>query len=338
MIASGRVIQGGNKNHETRMLKGMSKGVKIKIAKSGSDKSEAEFVARTVEEMMGGLRFFSMDSSITQGNQDAGVHSLSDFVVLCRVRAQMEALEKAFNDHAVPYQVIGDTPFFQQEPVKSVIDLLRLSLNPTNDFLKMQLIDKRIANPLELPSLLEQIREQPTVGAAVTFIIEHCFNRTEGEQAGSEALFKRLLHLAEPYETEIDGREAFLKFAALGTAVDTYRPEMENVTLMTLHAAKGLEFKCVFIVGCEDGLLPYSLFSERESDPAEERRLLYVGMTRAKKFLFLTHAEKRRLGGREYLLKRSPFLDNIEKELIELSQGNPPGRETNPPVQRSLFD
>lgn len=338
LLASGRVIQGGKKNHETRMLKGMSKGVKIKIARSGSDKSEAEFVARTVEEMMGGLRFFSMDSSITQGNQDAGVHSLSDFVVLCRVRAQMEALEKAFNDHAVPYQVIGDTPFFQQEPVKSVIDLLRLSLNPTNDFLKMQLIDKRIANPLELPSLLEQIREQSTVGAAVTFIIEHCFNRTEGEQAGSEALFKRLLHLAEPYETEIDGREVFLKFAALGTAVDTYRPEMENVTLMTLHAAKGLEFKCVFIVGCEDGLLPYSLFSERESDPAEERRLLYVGMTRAKKNLFLTHAEKRRLGGREYLLKRSPFLDNIEKELIELSQGTPPGRETNPPVQRSLFD
>jgi DNA helicase-2/ATP-dependent DNA helicase PcrA len=338
LLASGRVIRGGKAERETGMLKGMSKGVKIKIVKNSTDRSEAEFVARTVEEMMGGLRFFSMDSSITQGNQDTGNHSLSDFVVLCRVRAQMEAIEKALNDHAVPYQVIGDTPFFQQEPVKSVIDVLRLSVNPTNEFLKMKLIDKHIANPLELSSLLEQIREQPTIGAAATFIIEHCFSPSEGDQAGNEALFKRLLHFAGQYQSGSDGREAFLKFAALGTAADTYRPDMENVTLMTLHAAKGLEFKCVFIVGCEDGLLPYSLFSERVSDPAEERRLLYVGMTRAEKFLFLTHAEKRRLGGREYHLKRSSFLDNIEKELIELSHARPVGKETTEPVQRSLFD
>jgi superfamily I DNA/RNA helicase len=89
---------------------------------------------------------------------------------------------------------------------------------------------------------------------------------------------------------------------------------------MTLHAAKGLEFRCVFIVGCEDGLLPYSLYESQTCDADEERRLLYVGMTRAKEFLFLCHAEKRFVRGREFHLKRSPFLDPIEKELIELSQ------------------
>jgi superfamily I DNA/RNA helicase len=144
--------------------------------------------------------------------------------------------------------------------------------------------------------------------------------------------------LAELYEAEKDSRETFLEFASLGTAVDTYRPDLENVTLMTLHAAKGLEFRCVFIVGCEEGLLPYSLFQQRESDREEERRLLYVGMTRAQKFLFLSHAEKRLIAGREYHLKRSSFLDSIEKELIEFSHQKFKKKEHQEPIQRSLFE
>jgi superfamily I DNA/RNA helicase len=131
--------------------------------------------------------------------------------------------------------------------------------------------------------------------------------------------------------------DRFLKFAALGTGMDTYRPGLENVTLMTLHAAKGLEFKCVFIVGCEDGLLPYSLYEAQTCDQEEERRLLYVGMTRAKEFLFLCHADKRFIRGREFCLKRSPFLDPIEKELIELSQMKERKQKEREPIQRSLF-
>ena len=103
---------------------------------------------------------------------------------------------------------------------------------------------------------------------------------------------------------------------------------------MTLHAAKGLEFRCVFIVGCEDGLLPYSLF-ERRSDREEERRLLYVGMTRAKKYLFLSHAGKRFLLGREYRLNRSPFLDRIEEELLEQPEAPAPVRKRD--GQMKLF-
>jgi uncharacterized protein (TIGR00375 family) len=334
--ASGRMIRQGDSNES--VLKGMDKGIKIKIAKNSTDKSEAEFVARTIEEMMGGLRFFSMDSSITEGNKQEEIESLSDFVVLCRMKAQMDAVEKAFNDHSIPYQVIGDTPFFQQEPVKSIIDLVKLSLNPTNDFLKEQLLDKKIISPLELPSLIEALGEQSSPRDSIIRIIECCFAGEPGEPAKDEPLFKRLLQLAEPYEAEGDSREAFLKFAALGTAVDTYKPDLENVTVMTLHAAKGLEFRCVFIVGCEEGLLPYSLFRQRESDREEERRLLYVGMTRAQKFLFLSHAEKRLIAGREYHLKRSSFLDTIEKELIELSQQTFKKKEDQEPIQRSLFE
>jgi superfamily I DNA/RNA helicase len=250
----------------------------------------------------------------------------------------MEAVEKAFNDHSIPYQVIGDTPFFQQEPVKSIIDLLKLSLNPANDFLKEQLLCKKIISPLELPLLIEVVRETSSPRDSIARIVERCFAGESGEQAKNEPLFKRLLQLAELYEAESDSRDTFLKFATLGTAVDTYKPDLEKVTLMTLHAAKGLEFRCVFIVGCEEGLLPYSLFQQRESDREEERRLLYVGMTRAQTFLFLSHAEKRWIGGREYHLKRSSFLDTIEKELIELAQQKLKKKEEDELIQRSLFE
>ena len=113
---------------------------------------------------------------------------------------------------------------------------------------------------------------------------------------------------------------------------------LEKVSLMTLHAAKGLEFQCVFIVGCEDGLLPYSLFETQKSDIEEERRLLYVGMTRAKKYLFLTHARKRFVMGKTYKLGRSPFLNRIEKELIEFSKSEYKKKKEKDDLQIRLFE
>ncbi|HSV43964.1 MAG TPA: ATP-dependent helicase, partial [Candidatus Bathyarchaeia archaeon] len=93
----------------------------------------------------------------------------------------------------------------------------------------------------------------------------------------------------------------------------------EKVLLMSLHASKGLEFPCVFVCGCEDGLVPLNLF-ELASDLAEERRLLYVGMTRAKERLYLTHARKRMLYGKHLSLEPSRFLQDIEESLKQHSR------------------
>lgn len=329
--ASGNVMQGTD--YDQALLSGMEEGVKIKIVKNSTHKSEAEFVARSIEQMMGGLRFFSMDSSITEGHKEGEIDSLSDFVVLCRVKGQMEAVEKAFMDHSIPYQTIGEEPFFKQEPISSIIDLLNLSRNPQHSILKERLMEKGIIGPMDvdtLPVLTEKNASLP-VKETLAMIIARYFQL---HREGNEGSIKRLLDWADDFGDDLD---KFLEVAALGTAVDTYRPNLENVTLMTLHAAKGLEFKAVFIVGCEDGLLPYSLFEGQSSDHEEERRLLYVGMTRAKKFLFLCHADKRFLMGREYRLKRSPFLDRIERKLIEWSQQEKK-KEDKGPVQRKLFD
>lgn len=327
--ASSQVIHNSPSKKES-MLEGLQKGVKIKIVENETEKSEAEFVARTIENMMGGLRFFSIDSQITEGEKESEIESLSDFAVLCRITQQIKPLEKAFSDHSIPYQKVGEVPFFKQEPTKSIIDFLKLSINPTNHFLKNRLKKSHNISLPELERYCESIR-----GKSVKSAIQATIDRYLGDKkAGHELPFKRLTDLAEDFD---DNLEEFLKFAVLGTGIDAYQPSMESVNLMTLHAAKGLEFKCVFIVGCEDGLLPYSLFNRQKSDLEEERRLFYVGMTRAKRFLILSHAKKRFIFGKEFHLERSPYLLNIEKELIELSKSKYKKRETKKDLQRTLF-
>ncbi|MGD8362634.1 MAG: 3'-5' exonuclease, partial [Gemmatimonadota bacterium] len=114
--------------------------------------------------------------------------------------------------------------------------------------------------------------------------------------------------------TELDW---FLQRVALVAEVDLHDPEADSVTLMTLHNAKGLEFPVVFISGLEDGLFPLSRAYDDPEALEEERRLFYVGITRAKDKLYLTHARQRRRAG-EYMLGRlSPFVDAIEADLTE---------------------
>jgi superfamily I DNA/RNA helicase len=154
-----------------------------------------------------------------------------------------------------------------------------------------------------------------------------------------------LLEHADRFGADLD---AFLEHTALGSGADALRARgsaaessapsgRELVSLLTLHAAKGLEFTCVYIVGCEDGLLPYTLFSQRGSDPEEERRLFYVGMTRARRYLYLSHARRRRLFGRELTLRRSPFVDRIERELLEADSPAPWRSRRESDGQMELF-
>jgi ATP-dependent DNA helicase UvrD/PcrA len=329
--ASGDVIHMGNRSAET-LLAGIGDSVKIKIVKNSTHRSEAEYVARTIEQMIGGLRFFSMDSSITQGNKEQEIDSLSDFVVLCRVKSQMEAIEKSFDDHSIPYQTIGEEPFYKQEPLRNILDVLRLALHPSNIILREKLIRENIIDEavLAAPEFQNLIKPVQSVSSLISAIIQRYFPSLSDDD---RLLVKQLHDFAKEFDTDL---EVFLQSLSLGMPVDSYLPQLERVTIMTLHAAKGLEFQAVFIVGCEEGLLPYKLFKGHETDIDEERRLLYVGMTRAKKFLFLSHADKRFLRGREYNLPRSTFLEPIEQKLIQFSSQEIKKKEEGP-VQRSLF-
>ncbi len=292
-----------------KFLEGLQKGVKIKISENPTDKSEAEFVARNIENMIGGMGFFSIDSQVAEGAKYEGIESLSDFAVLCRTSLQMPVIEKALNDHNIPYQKIGEVPILKQEPVKSILDVYRIISNPENTFLKSRLL-KKINISEEILQKLKESFEGKSLISKLELITSICFqNRFKNEFVQSI-----LIDLAKQYE---GNEEALLQHILLGTGIDTWKPKTEAVNLMTLHSSKGLEFSCVFITGCEENLIPYSLYEKKTADPEEERRLLYVGMTRAKNYLFLTNARQRLLMGKELIQRRSYFLDEIEKELIE---------------------
>jgi len=109
----------------------------------------------------------------------------------------------------------------------------------------------------------------------------------------------------------------FLSELALGAEADTWDPRADRVSLLTLHAAKGLEFFVVFLVGCEDGLVPLRWGPVDGADVAEERRLFFVGLTRARERLYLTHARQRRWRGQVREMQPSPFLEQIREELLE---------------------
>jgi len=113
---------------------------------------------------------------------------------------------------------------------------------------------------------------------------------------------------------------------------------VEKVSLMTMHAAKGLEFAVVFVTGCEEGMIPYARDGETVDDPAEERRLFYVAMTRAMDILCLTYAKKRRIFGLDKSRQRSCFIDDIERQLARYEKkGGQTRKKKKTAVQLELF-
>jgi DNA helicase II / ATP-dependent DNA helicase PcrA len=155
----------------------------------------------------------------------------------------------------------------------------------------------------------------------VTEVLSHAYLlvaglRGERDGEAPPPWFKSLLARAASYGARGD---EFLEATALARAADAYDPRADRVTLSTLHAAKGLEFPVVFVVGCEEGLLPY-LPAGRHADADEERRLFYVGMTRAQQRLLLTHARHRFLFGRQTQPSPSPFLADIEQVLKQVHE------------------
>jgi DNA helicase-2/ATP-dependent DNA helicase PcrA len=140
--------------------------------------------------------------------------------------------------------------------------------------------------------------------------------KTDEAEARLENL-QELVNAAVDYDDNgVEGLREFIDHSALVSDQDQYKRDAP-VTLMTVHAAKGLEFPIVFIAGLEDGLFPHSRSATDPAEMEEERRLCYVAMTRAEKFLYVTHAMKRRVYGEELASEPSQFLNEMPLELIE---------------------
>jgi len=148
----------------------------------------------------------------------------------------------------------------------------------------------------------------------------------------SKDALNKLIDISKNHGNNTD---EFFTATALQTDTDTYYPQAEKVSLMTMHAAKGLEFSVVFIAGCEKGYIPFERGENKETDINEERRLFYVAMTRAKERLFFTRAKKRRIFGKTVSRDLSPFVEDIEKRLR--THEAPVLKKKNRHVQLELF-
>jgi DNA helicase-2/ATP-dependent DNA helicase PcrA len=178
----------------------------------------------------------------------------------------------------------------------------------------------------------------------VTACLKHLMNKSgyldELKAERSDEAISRLENLQELVNvtTEYEAREeeqslaGFLEATALISDVDSLTEEGEAVTLMTLHSSKGLEFPVVYMMGMEEGVFPHSRSLGSDTELEEERRLCYVGMTRAREELHITYAQRRSLYGQPNFNPRSRFIDDLPGELVELHESTsrpaPPGRTT----------
>jgi ATP-dependent DNA helicase UvrD/PcrA len=254
---------------------------RITIHASATERAEAEFVVATIERTIGGHSFFSIDSG--RGGGARTDVSFADIAVLYRTEAQSTTLVEAFARSGIPFKTNSHVPLAEDPTVRALLTA----------------VESEIA-----PSLDEALR----------VATDGLRGRDEFDDTAIAAANQRLSMLAETCGHD---RTRFRDAVALAGQADFFDPRADRVSLLTLHAAKGLEFAVVFIVGMEDGLLPLYWGDLDEATLAEERRLFYVGMTRAKDRLFLSRALKRQRSGRVREQAPSRFLADIENELVQ---------------------
>jgi DNA helicase-2/ATP-dependent DNA helicase PcrA len=273
---------------------------RIAIHTAPTEGAEAEAVIKTIEQMIGGHTFFSIDSG--RGGE-AGEKNLSfgDFAVLYRTDTQSAALCEALQRSGIPYKKSSHTALADQPAVRALLQ----GLGEATD---MPLADG-------LHAAAERLRGDTPMDGTLA------------------AALQRLTALAEAHGND---RARFLDAVTLTTDAEYFDPRADRVSLLTLHAAKGLEFPVVFIAGLEDGLLPLYWGEPDQAALEEERRLFYVGMTRAKDKLILSRAEQRHWRGALRRLEPSPFLRDIETELTR-HQRMEPVRRKQPDRQLKLF-
>jgi DNA helicase II / ATP-dependent DNA helicase PcrA len=282
----------------------------VSLHEAADEHAEAAWIAAAVDRLLGGASFHSLDSGRADGHGH-GKLGLSDIAVLYRTDAQAAALGQALTRAGLPYQKRSHDLLARRPAVAGIVR-------------EMALVDAAGTVAGQLTAAVRSLAAARGGGrgggrgdATVIDI------RAAGEVLAP--LARRCGEDAERFRTEI----------SLGAETDALDPRAEAIPLLTLHAAKGLEFDVVFLAGCERGLLPLRLPGSGPLTPeqtAEERRLLFVGMTRARGQLVLTCSARRSRHGTEEAAGRSPFLAAVSPGLLGAGLLGPaaPGRGRRP--------
>ena len=285
---------------------------------------------------------------------------LNNIAILYRTHAQSRVLEEVMIEASIPYQIVGGLKFYERKEIKDILSYLRLLINPNDlvslkrvinvpprgigpksfDLLKEALIEqdeKELAKLMDLKPSVKHFFETVNLiqnldeSADLLDILRQVLKLTGYEaflRDGSEEGETRWENIQELFNVAgsfrkmnwKEGLTKFLEEVALMTSVDEMDLHSPKVTLMTLHQAKGLEFETVFLVGLEEGILPHARSMMDPKDIAEEVRLTYVGITRAKQQLFLVCAQTRKQFGSRNISIPSRFLKAIPEELLQIHE------------------
>lgn len=333
---SGSVISCNPNRKKKRLWTDKGCGDKVCYIRLGSEEEEARFVAKTIKDLY--LK---------------GRYEYADFAILYRINLQARAIEDGLRAENVPYTIVNGLSFYHRKEIKDLIAYVKLVVNPDDNVSFRRVINspprgigqstltkieqEAKKQSASLYNTLKQIlKSNNTVASSMkdklsgfvsmldeliggsyktsAELIKLIINKTNYLDALEEERIQNVLDLISANENI--SVSSFLDKTALVSSIDADLPT-SSVSMMTLHSAKGLEFPVVFLVGLEEGILPYFKTLQEASDLEEERRLFYVGMTRAKEKLYLSSAMKRRLYSKVQEQEPSRFINDIPKDCCD---------------------
>ena len=336
--AANSVIRNNKERKEKNLRSHHGEGLKIQYHRSMDEKDEGNYIIKEIRSLL-----------------DEG-YQKKDIAVFYRTNAQSRALEEQFLKANIAYKVVGSYYFYSRKEIKDLICYLKLLLNPSDDISLRRVINtpkRGIGNTsverLEQKALSDRIsmfeaisggKEQgfkdlilelqnDAKSLSLTELVDDVLTKS-GMRAELENVdnlenelrldnlmeFKSITATFEETTGSVDLGD-FLDEISLIADISEHQTNEDVVTLMTLHSAKGLEFPVVFLSGMEDGIFPHQNSLNEAGGIEEERRLCYVGITRAKEILYLTNARSRMLYGHINRFMPSRFLDEIDEQLIE---------------------
>jgi DNA helicase-2/ATP-dependent DNA helicase PcrA len=311
--AASSVISKNNTHPVLNLWTENESGEDVLVYEALNEQREAEFIIENIEKIKKEYPHFKY----------------YDFAVLYRTNAQSRALEEVFIHRSIPYILIGGTRFYERKEVKDVLAYLKVLANP-KDKVSQKRIEKLGKGKFEKfnkfkDKLKEDISSKKTIDLLDSVVKETDYLSLYDER--DEEDLARLENIKELRSVAIAFPEAVSFLENVSLVEQEYMPDhvtdeqgkKDAINLMTLHAAKGLEFPIVFMVGMEEGLFPHSRSLMDKHELEEERRLCYVGMTRAEDKLFLTYSRKRLFFGQKTTNMVSRFILELPEGTLEKS-------------------
>ena len=348
--AANSVIKNNIERKEVNLYSTFGDGVKIKYFRGNDEKDEVKLVIDEMKKLL------------NEG------YDYNDFAILYRTNAQSRNVEDAILKVNWPYRVVGSYYFYKRKEIKDLLCYLRLISNHQDDVSLERVINvpkrgigdtsinnlrsiarennecmfKCLSKPkeVEFKKLILELTEDAKdldLTELINVVLEKSGMKEELEKEHTLEADIRLENLMEfksitenyQKETGTVNLEDFLEDISIVADQSEHETLDNAVTLMTMHAAKGLEFKVVFLIGMEEGIMPHSMSLNEDGELEEERRLCYVGITRAKERLYITNAKRRMLFGNTNMNPPSRFIAEIDNNLIEKEESKTENKAFN---------